>query len=214
LILVLFGPPGCGKGTQADLLKQKYNLAHLAMGDILRQEVAGKTSLGEKVAAFLTEGKLVPDQLTSEVFFNKLVEIKSKKGFIFDGFPRTVAQAQALDKFLVSNKKQIDFAVYFKLSLEILVARLVGRRSCPQCGRIYHIKTKPPLDGKRCDQCKIDLISRNDDKEETIKMRFINYQNFTLPLINYYRDKNILKEINADAPIDSIFEILSKFIYD
>ena len=204
--LVLFGPPGAGKGTQAALLREKYNLKHISTGEIFRRHVKEQTDLGKKILGFMNAGLLVPDDLTIRIVLN---EIKDVDGFILDGFPRTLEQAKALNLH-----NFIDAAIYIKGSEETLIRRLVGRRICSNkdCNEAYNIEYKIPKLEDICDVCSSSLFQRTDDNEETIKTRLSEYNSKTLPVLYYYAAKNKLYEFNGDKPIDSIFQDLCELI--
>lgn len=201
--IVLFGPPGSGKGTQASLLKEKTGAAHVSTGEILREAVANGTEVGLKAKAYMEQGALVPDDVVIAIAKDKLESI-GDKGFIFDGFPRTIAQAEAFDVALAEIGKPLDAVVNLKVDDEELVKRLSGRRVCPSCGEPYHVDTKKPqVDGK-CDKCGADLVHRADDQAEAIRNRLQVYANQTSPLLGYYEGKGILKNIDAVGGIDEI----------
>ena len=197
--LVLFGAPGAGKGTQALLLKDKYNLKHISTGEIFRGHVKEQTELGKKITDYMTQGLFVPDELTIKIV---LEELKTTWGFILDGFPRTVEQAKALDLH-----NFIDAAIYIKVSEETLIRRLVGRRTCSnkECNAVYNIEQKQPKLENVCDICSSSLFQRTDDVEETIKTRLNEYNSKTLPVLYYYAAKNKLYEFDGSLSIDDVF---------
>ncbi len=209
--LIILGPQGSGKGTQASLLVEKKNLFHLETGKILRGLASQKTTLGEKIADFQKQGKLVPNEITIEAMGSFLTEENFKKGILFDGFPRNLAQTELLEKELIRFQAVIDKVIYLNISSEESLRRLMGRRFCPKCHRGYNLVTVPPKNGELCDDCGIQLVARADENEEAIKERLSAYQKETAPLIDYYRQKNILLEVNGERPIDVIHqEILDK----
>lgn len=209
--LIILGPQGSGKGTQASLLVAKKNLFHLETGKILRGLASQKTALGEKIADFQKQGKLVPNEITIEAMGSYLTAENFEKGILFDGFPRNLAQAELLEKELTRFQAIIDKVIYLNISSEESLRRLMGRRSCPKCHRGYNLVTVPPKNGELCDDCGIQLVARADENEEAIKERLAAYQKETAPLIDYYRQKNILLEVNGERPIDVIHqEILDK----
>jgi adenylate kinase len=203
LRIVLFGPPGSGKGTQASILKDKYGAAHISTGDTLREAVANKTEVGLKAKGYMDKGELVPDEVVIAIAKDKLASV-GEEGFLLDGFPRTIAQAEALDAALVEISKPLDAVVNLQVDDEELVKRLSGRRVCPGCGEPYHIDSKAPkLEGK-CDKCDGDLIHRADDQAEAIRNRLKVYNSQTAPVLGYYGEKGILKNIDAVGDISAI----------
>lgn len=201
--VVLFGPPGSGKGTQASLLKEKYGLAHIATGDILREAVANKTEVGLKAKSYMDRGELVPDDVVIAIVKDKLQSI-GEVGFILDGFPRTIAQAEALDRALVELGKPLDAVVNLQVDEEELVRRLSGRRVCPSCGEPYHLESKPPKVDEVCGKCGTALLQREDDKPEAIRNRLRVYREQTEPVLGYYASRGILKNIDAVGEIEQI----------
>ena len=202
--LLLIGPPGAGKGTQATIISKKYGIPQIATGDMLRQEVKNATDLGTKAKAFMDKGELVPDSLVISMLEKRLKEKDASKGFILDGFPRTVAQADALDvKFKELNIT--NFAVIeLKVNENSIIQRLSARRTCSKCGKIFNLLTEPPKKEGTCDDCNGSLYQRDDDKEVTIRERFKVYNSKTAPLIEYYAKKGMLKTVSADGSIDAI----------
>jgi len=196
LVLILLGPPGAGKGTQAALLKDRLHLPSIATGDLLRENVRQNTSLGQEAKGYMEKGQLVPDPLILEMLFKRISEKDCEKGYMLDGFPRTIAQAEALQVHLKDEKV---IAVDLKLSDEIIIERLAKRISCEKCGTPYHLIFSPPKKADTCDTCGGRLIQRNDDKEEVIKQRLAVYHKQTAPLIDYYAKKKLLHTINMDA---------------
>jgi len=183
--LVLLGYPGSGKGTQAKLLSDKFSLVHISTGDIFREEISKKTPLGQEVTGYLSAGRLVPDKLVLELIKARLAA--EAKGVLFDGFPRTVDQAQGLDDFLSSKSKAIDAVVFLDIDEETVVARLGSRRTCPKCLKIYNLLTSPPVKEDVCDTCGVKLTLRDDDKPEVIRRRIGVYKDQTEPLAAYYK---------------------------
>ncbi len=209
---VLLGPPGAGKGTQAEIMKERLNLVHLSTGDILRGEVKAGTELGLKAKSYMERGELVPDELIIEMIKGKLEGLDKSQGFLLDGFPRTVAQAQALDDMLLELGMNLDAVLYLKVSWEIVKMRLVGRLICKGCGAIYHKVNKPPKEEGICDICGGELYQREDDKEEVIKSRFDVYNERTAPLIDFYRRKGILFEVNSEVSPEATFKEIEEVI--
>ncbi|MCE5200661.1 MAG: adenylate kinase [Armatimonadota bacterium] len=201
--IVLFGPPGSGKGTQASLLKEKYGAAHISTGDTLREAVANGTEVGLKAKSYMEKGELVPDEVVIAIAKDKLASV-GDKGFILDGFPRTIAQAQALDIALSEIGKPLEAVVNLRVDEEELVRRLSGRRVCPGCGEPYHIDTKPAKAEGVCDKCGTALIHRADDQAEAIRNRLKVYNEQTAPVLGYYEKSGILKNIEAVGQISEI----------
>jgi len=201
--MVFLGPPGAGKGTIAALAKDYFNIPHISTGDLFRSNIKNETELGLKVKSILASGGLVPDSVTIEMVRNRIAEPDCEKGFILDGFPRTIPQADAL-----SEMTGLDAVVNFDISKEEVVKRLSGRRMCPSTGRIYHIVFNPPKVENKDDETGEDLIQRPDDKEEAIVNRLEVYTAQTEPLIEYYRGKGLLKDIDASVKPSEVFELL------
>jgi len=206
--LILLGPPGAGKGTQAEVLVEKLNIPQISTGDILRAAVKAGTPVGLKAKAIMDAGDLVPDDVIIGVVKERLAADDCKNGYIFDGMPRTIAQAEALDE----NGIVIDMVLSIEVPDDIIIKRLGGRRTCPECGMIYHIETKKPAKEGICDVCGVSLIIRKDDEAETIKNRLETYHKETEPLINYYRKQGKLKDVGGEYNIASqtaeVFKIL------
>lgn len=208
--LILLGPPGAGKGTQASGIVDKYNVPHISTGDIFRKNIKENTELGKKAKEYLDSGKLVPDELVVAIVEDRLKEEDTKKGFLLDGFPRTVFQAEALDKFLQSIDSKIDAVVNIEVDKGILVGRAVGRRICKSCGATFHIEFNPPKKSDICDVCGGELYQRSDDNEETVSKRIEVYLNETQPLIDYYKGQKILLTIDGEQDIKKVFQDIEK----
>ncbi|MCC6025689.1 MAG: adenylate kinase [Caldimicrobium sp.] len=202
--IVFLGPPGAGKGTQAKILIERYGIPQISTGDMLREHRAKGTELGKKAQEYMDKGQLVPDEIILGMVKERLSQPDCQKGFILDGFPRTVAQAEALDKLLSEMGKKLDFALALIVPDELLVERLTGRRTCKNCGMMYHIKYKPPKVEGKCDVCGGELYQRPDDNEETVRNRLKVYHEQTAPLIEYYKNKGILREIDGSKSIEEI----------
>jgi len=202
--IVFLGPPGAGKGTQAKILIDKFGIPQISTGDMLREHRAKGTELGKKAQEYMDKGQLVPDEIILGMVKERLSQPDCAKGFILDGFPRTVAQAEALDKILSEMGKKLDFALALVVPDELLVERLTGRRTCKGCGMMYHIKYKPPKVEGKCDVCGGELYQRPDDNEETVRNRLKVYHESTAPLIDYYKKQGILKEIDGSKSIEEI----------
>ena len=208
--IVLLGPPGAGKGTQADKLSKEYKIPHISTGDMLREAVKNNSSVGQKANAYMAKGELVPDQLVIEIVKERLLKQDTKNGFILDGFPRTKAQAESLDTALKISKMPLGIVLYFETSDNTVINRLSGRRVCRKCNANFHIKNIPPKKEGICDTCGSALLQREDDKEATVKNRLAVYKKETAELIDYYKKKNILKAVSGDLDADEAFKVLVK----
>jgi adenylate kinase len=204
--LVLLGPPGAGKGTQAKRLIEEYPLVHLSSGDMLRAEKAAGSELGKKVVSYMDSGNLVPDELVTAVVISRIKQelAMGKKGVLLDGFPRTLGQAKDLDKAFAEIGAKIDAVIDLHLDTDLIVDRMSGRRSCSKCGRVYHMTANPPKDGVNCDDCNVGLLQRPDDKEEVVRKRLVVYVEQTAPLEAYYRQTGVLKMVDASLEIDEV----------
>jgi len=212
--IILLGAPGAGKGTQAKVIAARYGVPHISTGDILRDNVARGTELGKKAKAIMDRGELVPDPLVLDMVSERLSYIDCDGGFVLDGFPRTSAQAEWLDRFLASRtfrgRKLAPIVISVQVSYNQLLQRLTGRRTCPTCGRIYNVYFQPPRRQGTCDVDGAPLIQRKDDSEEVISERFKNYERQTLPLADYYRRQGRLYELNGELPVEQVTaEVLS-----
>jgi len=196
--IVLLGPPGAGKGTQAKELAKRLKLAHISTGDLLRQNVSNGTALGKEAQGYMNKGALVPDELVSKMLIERITQPDVKDGFILDGFPRTIAQAETLDTMLREKKMEIDLAVYLDSTEKVIIQRLSGRLVCSKCGANFHITNMPPKVSMVCDVCQGSLYQRSDDKEETIRRRLDVYKKESSPVVQYYETKSKLERINAD----------------
>ncbi|RKX58996.1 MAG: adenylate kinase [Thermodesulfobacteriota bacterium] len=206
--IIFLGPPGAGKGTQAKVLVEKYVIPQISTGDMLREHVAKGTELGLKAKEYMEKGQLVPDEIILGMVKERLSQDDAQKGFILDGFPRTVAQAEALDKILDEMGRKIEYVLALIVPDEELVTRLTGRRTCKNCGMMYHIKFKPPKVEGKCDACGGELYQRPDDNEETVRNRLKVYHEQTAPLIEYYRKKGVLFEVDGNKSIEEITQQL------
>ncbi len=211
-ILVLLGPPGAGKGTQAVILAKEYGFRHVSTGDMLREAIKGNTGTGLKAAEYMKRGELVPDEIVTELVLEKITVLGPVSGVMLDGYPRTKPQAESLDAALEGGSGKLDMVLYFKTSEEVAIQRLSGRRVCTECGKNYHVTNMPPLEEGKCDVCGLGLVQREDDKPETVKNRLVVYQDQTEELIRYYRDKGILYEINGDLSADALFEVIAALL--
>ncbi|MBM3245803.1 MAG: adenylate kinase [Candidatus Omnitrophica bacterium] len=202
--IILLGPPGAGKGTQAVNLAQKLKLAHISTGDLLRQNVSGGTDLGKQAKSYMEKGALVPDDLVTQMLQRRIQAQDVKKGFILDGYPRNIAQAKALDAMLKQENAAIDFAVYLEASEPVIIQRLTGRLVCKNCGANFHRKNMPPRVEMMCDKCGGTLYQRTDDNEATIKTRLEVYRKEVSALLQYYEAKRQLHRLNADEDADAV----------
>ncbi len=207
--VIFLGPPGAGKGTHAKIIAESYKLAHLAAGDCLRRHIRGNTNLGIKAKDIIEKGSLVPDQLVNEMMEEEMWRSKTMhKGFILDGYPRTIKQAEALDKYFKKEKSTLSGTINFKASEKMILERLGGRLACVQCGANYHVKNIPPKKPGLCDKCGGELKQRKDDTPETIKHRLDVYHSETAPLIEYYSKKGLLFDVDGDLGIKDLQEKL------
>jgi len=202
--LVFLGAPGVGKGTQAELVAAELGIPKISTGDLLRAAVADQTSLGVKAKAYMDRGDLVPDQVVIGLVEEKVTSPECAKGFILDGFPRTVPQADSLSALMQKKGQALNRVIYFTIPREEVVSRLSGRRSCSQCPAVYHIEFVPPKQDGLCDVCGGSLIQRSDDKKETVESRLAVYEEQTAPLIEYYQQKNILANLNGSGQVGDV----------
>ena len=202
--LILLGPPGAGKGTQAKRVIEEFDIPHISTGDIFRKNIKEKTELGQKVEGLLAEGKLVPDELTIEIVWDRLDQEDCKDGFLLDGFPRTIPQAEALDEGLAKRGLKLDRVLNIDVDKDSLVKRLSGRRVCPNCGASYHIDNNPPKAEGICDVCQTPVIQREDDKEQTVLDRIKVYDSQTKPLVDFYNKQDLVFTVDGTLPIDEI----------
>lgn len=202
--LILLGPPGAGKGTQAKRVIEEFDIPHISTGDIFRKNIKEKTELGQKVEGLLAEGKLVPDELTIEIVWDRLDQEDCKNGFLLDGFPRTIPQAEALDEGLAKRGLKLDRVLNIDVDKDSLVKRLSGRRVCPNCGASYHIDNNPPKVEGICDVCQTPVIQREDDKEQTVLDRIKVYDSQTKPLVDLYNKQDLVFTVDGTLPIHEI----------
>jgi adenylate kinase len=206
--VVFLGPPGAGKGTQARLAAARWGVPQVSTGDLLREAVAAGTPLGRAARAHMEGGGLVPDPLIIDLAAERLSRADAGRGFILDGFPRTLAQAEALDALLAERSLKLDGVLLFRIPEEELVARLTGRRVCRQCGRNFHVTLSPPRVAGRCDACGGELYQRSDDQEETVRRRLAVYERETRPLVDHYRQPGLLQEIDATGAVPEVFQAI------
>src|SRR5437016_5833138 len=203
--LILLGPPGAGKGTQAKRLEEKHGLVQLATGDMLRRAVASGSPLGQRVKAIMEAGKLVPDDIIIEMIAERIAQPEAARGFILDGFPRTVPQAEALDRMLAERGRKLDHVILMEVDEGALIDRLSGRFSCPQCGASYHDRLhRPQVEGEGDNCGPVNFTRRADDRAEALATRFAAYRNQTAPILPYYRDRGILHTVDGMADIDEV----------
>ena len=207
--IIMLGAPGAGKGSQASRIAKEYQLPHISTGDIFRANLKEETELGKRAKSFMDKGELVPDDITIAMLLDRIHKEDCKNGYILDGFPRTIPQAEALKEALAKKDEKIDLALD-----ELIIKRMAGRRTCPACGAIYHIVTLPPKTEGICDRCGADLIQRKDDNEETVKNRLKIYHEVTEPLISYYKKEGILEEIDGAEELDKVFEKVKRIIHE
>lgn len=215
--MIFLGPPACGKGTQTSKLAEYFNLPHVDTGSLLRAEIQSGSENGQIAKQFIDKGQLVPVELVAKIIKDRLSQKDCENGYILDGFPRSAEQAEMLNKINeeIDGTKETSFkAVYFDLDQDILISRIVNRRSCPKCGEIYNIKYHPPKVEGICDKCGEPLTQRKDDNEETAKARFETYFKETAPLVDYYKNKNVLRTIDANGSIEEVWERLLKVVND
>ncbi|MBI3316826.1 MAG: adenylate kinase [Candidatus Omnitrophica bacterium] len=202
--LVLLGPPGAGKGTHAKILSEKFKVSHLATGDILRKHIREQSEIGSRAKDIIERGGLVPDELVNEMMAGEVERAGVSKGFILDGYPRTLGQAEALNRFLKSHNAELDAVLNFATSERVIIDRLSGRRICPECGANYHIRNIPPKKEGSCDRCQAKIVQRKDDQPDTIRHRLATYEKETYPLIAYYREKNLLQDVHGDWDVPEL----------
>ena len=212
--IIMLGAPGAGKGSQASRIATEYQLPHISTGDIFRANLKEETELGKRAKSFMDKGELVPDDITIAMLLDRIHKEDCKNGYILDGFPRTIPQAEALKEALAKKNEKIDLALDVEATDELIIKRMAGRRTCPTCGAIYHIVTLPPKTEGICDRCGADLIQRKDDNEETVKNRLKIYHEVTEPLISYYKKEGILEEIDGAEELDKVFEKVKRIIHE
>ncbi|KAB3535493.1 adenylate kinase [Alkaliphilus pronyensis] len=204
--IILMGPPGAGKGTQAVTIANHFNIPHISTGDIFRYNIKEGTELGKKAKSFMDKGLLVPDEIVVAIVEDRLKKDDCQNGFLLDGFPRTVPQAEALDEALDNMKVSLSKVININVDKQILIDRAVGRRICKDCGATYHVKFNPSASGVACEKCGGSLYQRDDDNQETVSTRIEVYLKETLPLIEYYKKTGKLVEIDGQKEIDKVFD--------
>lgn len=203
--IIMLGAPGAGKGTQAKQIAAKYNIPHISTGDIFRANIKEGTALGMEAKSYMDKGQLVPDELTVKILLDRVAKDDCKDGYVLDGFPRTIPQADVLDEAVTKLGEKIDFAINVDVPDENIIRRMSGRRACLKCGATYHVVSIPPKKEGICDACGEALVIRDDDKEETVKARLEAYHKQTQPLIDYYNAKGILKEVDGTKDMNDVF---------
>lgn len=204
--IIMLGAPGAGKGTQAKKIAEKYQIPHISTGDIFRSNIKGGTELGMKAKTFMDQGMLVPDEITIGMLMDRIKEADCVNGYVLDGFPRTIPQAESLTKALSGLSESIDYAVNVDVPDENIVRRMSGRRACLACGATYHVQYNPPKTEGVCDACGEQLVLREDDKPETVQKRLSVYHDQTQPLIDYYKKAGVLREVDGTQNMDTVFQ--------
>ena len=206
--IIMLGAPGAGKGTQAKQIADKYSIPHISPGDIFRANIKNGTELGKKAKQYMDQGALVPDELTCDLVMDRIQQDDCKNGFVLDGFPRTIPQAEALDAALEKINEKMDYAIDVDVPDENIVNRMSGRRACLNCGATYHLISIPPKVEGICDRCGSEIVLREDDKPETVQKRLKVYHEQTQPLIDYYKNQGILKSVDGTQPMDEVFKAI------
>lgn len=204
--IIMLGAPGAGKGTQAKKIAEKYQIPHISTGDIFRANIKGGTELGMKAKTFMDQGMLVPDEITIGMLMDRIGQEDCINGYVLDGFPRTIPQAESLTKVLAERGEKVDYAINVDVPDENIINRMSGRRACLGCGATYHITFNPPVKEGICDTCGQELVLRDDDKPETVKKRLDVYHQQTQPLIDYYKNAEVLAEVDGTQPMDAVFQ--------
>ena len=210
--IIMLGAPGAGKGTQAKMIAEKYGVPHVSTGDIFRANIKEGTELGKEAKQYMDQGLLVPDELTVKILLDRVAKDDCKNGYILDGFPRTIPQAEVLDKALNELGDKIDYAIDVDVPDENIVKRMGGRRACLTCGATYHIEHVPPKKEGICDKCGSELVLRDDDKPETVKNRLSVYHEQTQPLIDFYTEKGVLRTVDGTQDMKDVFAAIVKIL--
>lgn len=210
--IIMLGAPGAGKGTQAKQIADKYAIPHISTGDIFRANIKNNTELGQKAKQYMDQGMLVPDELTCDLVMDRIGEADCANGFVLDGFPRTIPQAEALDQALTKIGQKMDYAIDVDVPDENIVGRMGGRRACLSCGATYHVVTIPTKVEGICDRCGNPVVLRDDDKPETVQKRLSVYHEQTQPLIDYYKGQGILKTVDGTQPMEKVFADIIKIL--
>ena len=206
--IIMLGAPGAGKGTQAKQIADKYSIPHISTGDIFRANIKNGTELGKKAKQYMDQGALVPDELTCDLVMDRIQQDDCKNGFVLDGFPRTIPQAEALDAALGKINEKMDYAIDVDVPDENIINGMSGRRACLNCGATYHLISIPPKVEGICDRCGSEIVLREDDKPETVQKRLKVYHEQTQPLIDYYKNQGILKSVDGTQPMDEVFKAI------
>lgn len=206
--IIMLGAPGAGKGTQAKRIAEKYTIPHISTGDIFRANIKNGTDLGKKAKEYMDQGLLVPDELTCDLVMDRIQQDDCKNGFVLDGFPRTIPQAEALDAALSKIGQKMDYAIDVDVPDENIVNRMGGRRACLSCGATYHVEFNPTKEEGICDACGAQTVLRDDDKPETVQKRLTVYHDQTQPLIDYYKKQDILKSVDGTQPMEAVFDAI------
>ena len=210
--IIMLGAPGAGKGTQAKMIADKYGVPHISTGDIFRANIKNGTELGMEAKKYMDQGLLVPDELTVRILLDRVAQDDCKNGYVLDGFPRTIPQAEVLDSELTKLGDHIDYAINVDVPDENIVKRMSGRRACLTCGATYHIEHVPPKKEGICDVCGSELVLRDDDKPETVKNRLNVYHEQTQPLIDFYTEKGVLKNVDGTVPMEEVFAAITAIL--
>lgn len=210
--IIMLGAPGAGKGTQAKMIADKYQIPHISTGDIFRANIKNGTELGREAKTYMDRGELVPDELTVRILLDRVAQADCEKGYVLDGFPRTIPQAEVLDQELTKRNEKIDFAINVEVPDENIVRRMSGRRACTSCGATYHLVHIPPKKEGLCDKCGNGLVLRDDDKEETVKNRLNVYHDQTQPLIEYYSGKGVLQSVDGTIDMMDVFRSITDIL--
>ncbi|MFR8789841.1 adenylate kinase [Gallintestinimicrobium sp.] len=210
--IIMLGAPGAGKGTQAKMIADKYGVPHISTGDIFRANIKNGTELGMEAKKYMDQGLLVPDELTVRILLDRVAQDDCKNGYVLDGFPRTIPQAEVLDSELTKLGDHIDYAINVDVPDENIVKRMSGRRACLTCGATYHIEHVPPKKEGICDVCGSELVLRDDDKPETVKNRLNVYHEQTQPLIDFYTEKGVLKTVDGTVPMEEVFATITAIL--
>ena len=210
--IIMLGAPGAGKGTQAKMIADKYQIPHISTGDIFRSNIKEGTELGKEAKTYMDKGLLVPDELTVKILLDRVAKDDCKNGYVLDGFPRTIPQAEVLDEALAKLNDKIDYAIDVDVPDENIIRRMSGRRACLACGATYHIEHIPPKTEGICDRCGKELVQRDDDKEETVKNRLNVYHEQTQPLIDFYTKKGILKTVDGTVDMKDVFAAIVEIL--
>ena len=210
--IIMLGAPGAGKGTQAKMITDKYGVPHISTGDIFRANIKNGTELGMEAKKYMDQGLLVPDELTVRILLDRVAQDDCKNGYVLDGFPRTIPQAEVLDSELTKLGDHIDYAINVDVPDENIVKRMSGRRACLTCGATYHIEHVPPKKEGICDVCGSELVLRDDDKPETVKNRLNVYHEQTQPLIDFYTEKGVLKTVDGTVPMEEVFAAITAIL--